>query len=249
MTGSARERGIGRGIALALARHGADVVVNDVADDVGGVERTRELEELGARSAFVRADVSSPEEVERLVAETVERFGRLDVFVTNAGVQTWQELVDVTPEWWERIMSVNLHGTFFGCRAAARQMRRQGEGGRIVCISSVHAAMPFREMGVYGATKQALGLLVGVMAREWAKDRITVNHVGPGWVDTDINNPSPELQTEEARRETMRRIPLEHRPAEPVEIGEAVAWLATDSAAYVTGAYLRVDGGLCIGKY
>lgn len=249
VTGSARERGIGRGIVLALAGHGADVVVNDVAGDVGGDERVREVEELGRRAAFIRADVSAPEEVERLVAETVERFGRLDLFVANAGVQTWQKLADVTPEWWERITGVNLHGTFFGCRAAAAQMRRQGEGGRIVCISSVHAVMPFPEMGVYGATKQALGLLVGVMAREWAKDRITVNHVGPGWVDTDINNPSPDLQTDASRRETMRRIPLEHRPADPREIGEAVAYLASEQARYVTGAYLRVDGGIVIGKY
>lgn len=128
-------------------------------------------------------------------------------------------------------------------------MRRQGEGGRIVVISSVHASMPFPAMGVYGATKQAIALLTGVMAREWACDRITVNHVGPGWVDTDINRDSPGLASEEARRATLISIPFEHRPAEPREIGEAVAFLAGDRASYVTGAHLRVDAGFVIGKY
>jgi NAD(P)-dependent dehydrogenase (short-subunit alcohol dehydrogenase family) len=109
--------------------------------------------------------------------------------------------------------------------------------------------MPFASMGVYGATKQGLSLLVGVMAREWARDGITVNHVGPGWVDTDINRDSPALRTAADRRQTMRTIPLHHRPADPREIGEAVAFFASDAAAYVTGAFLRVDGGLCIGKY
>ena len=249
VTGAALERGIGRGIALTLAKRGADVIVNDIAHEAEGMERARELEELGVRSAFIRADVARPEEAERLIGVTVDRMGRLDVLVNNAGVQTWQELTEVTKEAWDWITGVNLHGAFTCCRAAAAQMRRQGDGGRIVVISSVHAVMPFPAMGVYGATKQAVGLLTGVMAREWARYGITVNHVGPGWVDSDINRDSPGLQTEEARQATLRSIPLWHRPADPREIGEAVAFLASDSATYVTGAYLRVDAGLVIGKY
>lgn len=225
------------------------MAINDVSHDEEATRRVREIEKRGRRSAFLKADVALPEEVERLVAEVVERFGRLDVYVNNAGVQTWQELTEVTREAWDWITGVNLHGAFFGCRAAAAQMRRQGDGGRIVIISSVHAVMPFPAMGVYGATKQALGLLTGVMAREWARYGITVNHVGPGWVDTDINRDSPGLETEEARRATMAAIPLGHRPADPLEIGEAVAFLASDAASYITGAYLRADGGLVIGKY
>lgn len=249
VTGAALERGIGRGIALTLADHGADVAINDVSHDEEGARRVQEIEERGRRAVFLKGDVSAPDEVERLVAEVVERFGRLDIYVNNAGVQTWQELTEVTREAWDWITGVNLHGAFYGCRAAAARMRRQGDGGRIVVISSVHAAMPFPAMGVYGATKQGLGLLTGVMAREWARYGITVNHIGPGWVDTDINRDSPGLQTEEARRATMASIPLGHRPADPREIGEAVAFLASDAASYITGAYLRVDGGLVIGKY
>ena len=126
-------------------------------------------------------------------------------------------------------------------------MRARGEGGRIIVISSVHAQMPFVQMGVYGGTKQAIGHLVGVMAREWARDGITVNHVGPGWVASAINDASPDYATPEAQAGVKRIIPLGHRAGEPEEMGEAVAYLASDAASYTTGAYIRVDGGLVIG--
>ncbi len=247
VTGAARDRGIGRGIALVLAERGADVVVSDREHEEEAARRVTEIEALGRRSAFVEADVSQPGENERLVAETVERFGRLDVFVANAGVARWQPLVDVGREDWAFVMGVNLHGAFFGCRAAAAQMRRQGSGGAVIVTSSVNAVMPFSPLGVYGASKHALGLLVGVMAREWARDGISVNHVGPGWVDTNINDASPDFATEEKRAAVRETIPLGNRPADPREIGEAVAYFA--EATYTTGAYLRVDGGLVIGKY
>jgi NAD(P)-dependent dehydrogenase (short-subunit alcohol dehydrogenase family) len=244
VTGAARERGIGRGICLALAERGADVAVNDLED---GEARVRELEALGVRACFVRADVSRPDENGRLVAEVVERLGRLDAFVANAGVARWQRLADVTREDWDAIFGVNLHGVLYGCQAAAAQMRRQGDGGRIVITTSVNAVMPFTPLGVYGASKHAAGLLAGVLAREWGDDGISVNHVGPGWVDSDINAPSPDFDTEEKRAAARASIPLGHRPADPRELGEAVAHLVCST--YTTGAYLRVDGGLVIGKY
>jgi NAD(P)-dependent dehydrogenase (short-subunit alcohol dehydrogenase family) len=247
VTGAAHEQGIGRGIALVLAERGADVAVNDLGFEAEAARRVDELEALGRRSVFVRADVSRPEENERLVAEVADRLGRLDIFVANAGVARWERLDEVRRDSWDLITSVNLHGVLYGCRAAAAQMRRQGDGGRIVITSSVHAAMPGASLGVYGATKHAVGLLVGVMAREWGADGISVNHVGPGWVDTDINVPSPHFATAEARDAARAAIPLGRRPAEPREIGEAVAYLA--ESTYTTGAYLRVDGGLVIGKY
>ncbi len=247
VTGAARDRGIGRGIALALAERGADVAVNDAAHEDEATRRVEEIEALGRRAVFIPADVSRPEENERLVAECVERLGRLDVFVANAGVARWQRLAEVMRDDWAFIMGVNLHGVLFGCRAAAAQMRRQGEGGSIVVTSSVNAVMPFSPLGVYGASKHAVGLLVGVMAREWAADGISVNHVGPGWVDTNINDPSPQFATEEERAAARATIPFRRRPADPRELGEAVAYFATST--YTTGAFLRVDGGLVIGKY
>lgn len=247
VTGAARERGIGRGIALVLAERGFDVAINDVAHEAEGARRVAEVEALGQRSVFVPADITRPEENDRLVAETVERLGRLDAFVANAGVARWQLLTEVTRDDWDFIMGVNLHGVVHGCCAAARQMRRQGEGGSIVVVSSVNAVMPFSPLGVYGASKHAAGHVVGVMAREWADDGISVNHVGPGWVDSDINIPSPDFDTEEKRQAARAAIPLGHRTTDPREIGEAVAYLVASSI--VTGAYVRVDGGFVIGKY
>lgn len=247
VTGAARDRGIGGGIALALAERGFDVAIADREHEDEAARRVAEIEALGRRSVFVRGDVSRPDENERLVSEAAERLGRLDVFVANAGVARWQKLVEVTRDDWEHVFGVNLHGVLYGCRAAAARMRRQGNGGAIVVTSSVNAVMPFSPLGVYGASKHAVGLLVGVMAREWAGDGITVNHVGPGWVDTDINDPSPDFATAESRASVRASIPLGHRAADPREIGEAVAYLAT--ATYTTGAFLRVDGGLVIGKY
>lgn len=249
VTGAAGARSIGRGIALALARRGADVVVNDVAHDDEARDRVGEIEALGRRSAFISADISDPRECERVVDETVHELGRLDICCANAGVAYWQELADVTPDAFEQIVAVNLHGCFFSCQAAATQMRRQGTGGRIIVTSSVNAVMPHRTLGVYGATKHAVAHLVSVMAREWAVDGITVNHVGPGWVQSRINDPSPDFATEEMRTAARASIPVEHRPTEPDEIGDAVAYFAGSGAGHTTGAYLRVDGGLVIGKY
>ena len=247
VTGAARDRGIGRGIALALGRRGFDVAANDVAHEDEGRRRVAELEALGRRAAFLPGDVRTAEGNRRLVAECVEALGRLDAFVANAGVARWVPLVDVTRDDWNHIMGVNLHGVLHGCRAAAAQMRRQGGGGRIVVTSSVNAVMPFSPLGVYGASKHAVALLVGVLAREWGPDGISVNHVGPGWVDTNINDVSPDFDSDEKRAAAGASVPFGGRPAEPEEIGEAVAYLATST--YTTGAYLRVDGGLVIGKY
>jgi NAD(P)-dependent dehydrogenase (short-subunit alcohol dehydrogenase family) len=247
VTGAARDRGIGRGIALALARRGFDIAVNDLGHDDEAGRRVEELEALGRRATFVPGDVRTRAGNEALVGETVERLGRLDAFVANAGVARWQPLTEVTRDDWEHVVGVNLHGVLHGCSAAAEQMRRQGDGGRIVVTSSVNAVMPFSPLGVYGASKHAVGLLVGVMAREWGADGISVNHVGPGWVDTNINDPSPDFDSEEKRAAASASIPFGARPAEPEEIGEAVAYLVTST--YTTGAYVRVDGGLVIGKY
>lgn len=249
VTGGAGDRSIGRGIALALADRGAEVVVSDVAHEKEAGRRVAEIEARGRRSMFVRCDVSDANDCERLVAQTVQRLGGLDIFCANAGVAHWQELADVTGDAFEQIVDVNLHGVFFSCRAAAAQMRAQGNGGRIIVTSSVNAVMPFPSLGVYGATKHAAAHLAVVMAREWAVDGITVNHVGPGWVDSKINDRSPQFATKELRAAARAAVPLHQRPVQPREIGEAVAYFASPGAAMTTGSFLRVDGGSVIGKY
>jgi NAD(P)-dependent dehydrogenase (short-subunit alcohol dehydrogenase family) len=249
VTGAARDRSIGGGIARVLARHGADVVVSDVAALDEGERRVGEIEALGRRAALIAADIADPSSVDALVAQTVERMGRLDIVAANAGVCDWQRVSEMSADVWDRIVGINLDGCLNTCRAAAAQMRAQGDGGRIIITSSVHAITPFELMSIYGGTKQAVGHLVGVMAREWASDGITVNHVGPGWVASSLNDRSPDFHSEEARLGVQRVIPLGHRAGEPEEMGEAVAYLASDAASYVTGAYLRVDGGLVMTPY
>jgi len=249
VTGAARDRSIGGGIARVLARHGADVVVNDLAAGAEGERRLAEIRALGRRAVLVPADVTDPASAEALMDQAVTQLGRLDIVVANAGVCDWQAVAEMSADLWDRLVGVNLHGCFLTCRAAAARLRAQGTGGRIIVTSSVHAQMPFARMSVYGGTKQAIGHLVGVMAREWARDGITVNHVGPGWVASAINDASPDFSTEEARLGVQRVIPVGHRAGEPEEMGEAVAYLAGDDARYTTGAYVRVDGGLTMGPY
>ena len=241
-------RGIGRGIALALAEEGFDVAINDVAADDEGEELAERIRQTGRRALFHQADVSDRAAVDEMVETVVRELGRLDVVCSNAGVADWQELVDLTEESFRRQVSVNLTGAFNVCQAGARALVAQGSGGRIVVTSSVHVQMAFPAMSVYGGTKQAIRALVEHMAIELAPHGITANHIGPGWVRSYINDASPALQTEEDVTTTLTLIPAGH-PAEPADMGSAVCYLASDGAGYVTGEFLRVDGGFVVGKY
>ena len=248
VTGAARERGIGRGIALALAEHGCDVALNDVAAEDEGEELTERIRRSGRRALFHKADVTDRGAVDEMVRIVVRELGRLDVVCSNAGVADWQDVVDVTKESFRHQVRVNLTGAFNVCQSGARALVAQGEGGRIVVTSSVHVQMAFPGMSVYGGTKQALRALVEHMAIELAPNGITANHIGPGWVRSYINDSSPALQTEQDVSTTLTLIPAGH-PAESADMGNAVCYLASDQAAYVTGAFLRVDGGFVVGKY
>ena len=248
ITGAAGNRSIGRGIAQALADEGAHVVVNDIAKPDRLEARVAELEATGVKALAVAADVTRRDEVERMFDETIKRFGRLDIIVNNAGVVTWEPFLEITPRSVEFMLGVNLKGAFNVCQAGARRLIEQHRGGRIVITSSVHAHMPFETMAIYGATKHALQTFTNALAIELAPHNITVNHIGPGWVRSAINDPSPALVTEADLKATLRMIPL-GRPAKPYELGRAVVYYASEDGDYVTGTYLRVDGGLVISKY
>jgi len=248
VTGAARERGIGRGIARCLAQEGCDVVVNDVAAADEGQELVEELRGLGRRALWHEADVRHRTEVETLFARATSELGPPTIVCSNAGVASWQSVLDVDDVQWRRVVDVNLIGAFNVCQVGARGMVAAGGGGRIIVTSSVHVQMPFAEMSVYGATKAGLRAMVDVAAVELAPHGITVNHVGPGWVRSAINDASPGLQTDDDVRATLALIPA-GRAADPREIGAAVCYLASTDAAYVTGEYLRVDGGFVVGKH
>lgn len=248
MTGAARERGIGRGIAECLAEEGCDVAVNDVAAQDEAAELVDALRGLGRRALFVQADVTDREAVDAMMDRVEADLGPLDIVCSNAGIADWRPLLDVTEESFDRVVSVNLGGAFNVCQSAARAMLVSGRGGRIVVTSSVHVQMPFAEMSVYGATKAGLKGMVETMAIELGPNGITVNHIGPGWVRSYINDASPALQTDEDVRTTLTLIPA-GRPAEPREMGRAVVYLCSGDGDYVTGEFLRIDGGFVVGKY
>lgn len=248
VTGAARERGIGRGIATCLAEEGCDVVVNDYSAEAEGLELVEELRASGRRAIWHQADVGKREEVEALFDRATAELGLPTVICANAGVAGWQPVVDVDEAQWRRLVDTNVIGTFNVCQVAARRLVDAGSEGRIVVTSSVHVQMPFPEMAIYGATKAGIRALVEAAAVELAPHGITVNHIGPGWVKSAINDPSPSLQTAEDVAATLAMIPA-GRAADPRELGMAAAYLASADAAYVTGEYLRVDGGLVVGKH
>jgi NAD(P)-dependent dehydrogenase (short-subunit alcohol dehydrogenase family) len=248
VTGAAHERGIGRGIALALAEEGADVAVNDVGFEEMGEELAERIRGLGRRAAFYRADVSDRAQVDDLVRRVEGDLGPVDIACSNAGVADWQPFTEITEESFDRIVGVNLTGAFNVGQAAARAMVRNGRGGRIVFTSSVHVQMGFPQMAVYGSTKQAVRALCEHMAIELGPHGITVNHIGPGWVKSQLNDSSPGLRTPEDEAATLALIPIP-RPSEASEQGRAVVYLCSADGDYVTGEFLRVDGGFVVGKF
>jgi NAD(P)-dependent dehydrogenase (short-subunit alcohol dehydrogenase family) len=249
VTGASHERGIGRGIALALAEEGCDVAVCDVAFQEAGEELSSKIVAMGRRSVFYPADVSDRGQVDRLFERVHADLGPMWIVCSNAGVADWQPWTEITEESFDRIVAVNLTGAFNVGQAAARAMVALGAGGRIVFTSSVHAQMCFPQMAVYGATKQGVRALCETMAIELGEYGITVNHIGPGWVKSQLNDRSPGLQTPEDEAATLRLIPIS-RPSEPVEQGRAVVYLCSSpDGDYVTGEFLRIDGGFVVGKY
>lgn len=248
VTGAAHERGIGRGIALELAEEGCDVAINDIGFENQAAQLVEEIHSMGRAAGFFKASVAEREEVDELIERVEADLGPLDIVCSNAGTADWQPFTEIKAESFDRIVAVNLTGAFNVGQAAAKAMVREGRRGRIVFTSSVHAQMPFPTMAIYGATKQGVRALAESMAVELAKYGITVNHIGPGWVKSLLNDDSPDLQTEEQERETLKLIPIS-RPAEPREMGRAVVYLCSADGDYVTGEFLRVDGGFVVGKY
>jgi NAD(P)-dependent dehydrogenase (short-subunit alcohol dehydrogenase family) len=248
VTGAAHERGIGQGIALALAEEGADVALNDVAFEDMAQAAVERIRALGRRALHVPADVADRDAVDAMFARVEAELGPVDIACSNAGVADWEPWIEISRASLDRIVGVNLTGAFNVGQQAARRMIAGGRPGRIVFTSSVHVQMCFPQMAVYGATKQSLRALAETMAIELGPHGITVNHIGPGWVRSQLNDRSPGLRTEDDERATLALIPLP-RPSEASEQGRAVVYLASSDGDYVTGEFLRVDGGFVVGKY
>jgi NAD(P)-dependent dehydrogenase (short-subunit alcohol dehydrogenase family) len=234
VTGGAN--GIGLGAVQVLVRRGCRVVVADLKSGAS----------LPAEACFIRCDVSSSSDVDAMVQETVRHFGRLDGLFANAGIAAYKGFLEMDDETWRKTLAVNLDGVFHCCRAAAREMARRG-GGAIVVTSSVRAEATTPLHTAYTASKGAVSALVTALATELAAHKIRVNAVLPGAIETPMLWDAARLFTgsDMARLQSyfLNLVPMK-RVGQPTEIGEAVAFLLSDAASYITGAHLPVDGGM-----
>jgi glucose 1-dehydrogenase len=235
--------GIGQGTAFELAAHGAAVAINHRGRVDDGRAMVAAIEAAGGRAVPVEMDITIEADVQRGFAEAREAFGGLDLLVNNAGVEKPFELVDMPLEEWERVISVNLTGTFLCTREAARIMRADDAKGAIVMISSVHEVIPWEQFGHYCASKGGMKLFAQSIAKELAPHGIRVVSVDPGAVATPINQ--KVLDDPEERRKVEAEIPL-GRWGEVSDVARTVAWVASDQAQYVVGATIFVDGGMTL---
>jgi glucose 1-dehydrogenase len=233
--------GIGKAIVLALAEAGANICIDYVSDEEAEEELERKVAALGDRAIGVEADVSKVDDLQRLIEHTVNAFGRLDVMVNNAGVETRSSILDTTEGQFDKVMAVNLKSAFFGTQLAAKQMIAQGGGGRIINITSVHEDWPMPGNTPYCLSKGGMRMLTRTAGVELGPHGVTVVGVGPGAVATPINRST--MDDPEKMKTLDAAIPL-GRMAEPEEIGSVVAFLASDGASYLTATTVFADGGI-----
>ncbi|MDX1918879.1 MAG: SDR family oxidoreductase [Candidatus Caenarcaniphilales bacterium] len=242
--------GIGKAIAIAIAHAGADVMVN-YAGNEKAAEITADLaDNCGSKAVSDKADVSIEDEVEAMFAKFVETFGRLDILVSNAGIQRDAPFDQMTLDQWNQVIGTNLTGQFLCARSAVRLFKKQGvpsglsvAAGKIICISSVHDIIPWAGHVNYASSKGGVMLMMKSLAQEVAPHRIRVNSISPGAIRTPINKEA--WSTPEAYKDLMKLIPYK-RIGEPEEIGRAAVWLASDDSDYINGATVYVDGGMTL---
>ncbi len=240
-------RGIGRAIALTLAREGYNIVVHDIEIDDCGRETERDVRSLGRECLLVEADLAKSDAAESLVNASVSQFGRIDVVINNAATWTWAAYADATEEDWDRMLAVDLKAPFLIGQSASRVMAKQSTGGVIINISSVHRSRTWPQDTIYGICKAGIVRLTESMAYELGPSGIRVNAIAPGYIDSRIPDPadSPIGKPDYARAvepwTPLRRIGV------PEDIAEVAAFLVSERASFVTGQCLTVDGGFLLG--
>jgi glucose 1-dehydrogenase len=243
-------KGIGQGIAVALAEAGADVLLNYYSDPQGA-EHTAELVRRTERKAVLfQADVAVEEQVQAMFDCLFRELGRIDILIANSGVQLNAPIDEMTLRQWQRVIDINLTGQFLCAREAVRAFKRQGidrtisyARGKIIHISSVHDVIPWAGHANYAAAKGGIMLLMKTIAQEVAPLRIRVNSLSPGAIRTPMN--LEKLTTPESYRAMLTMVPYQ-RLGESEDVGRAAVWLASDEADYVTGVTLYVDGGMTL---
>lgn len=242
ITGAAS--GIGRSTALAFAQKGAQVIVSDVAVE-GGEETVQLIQDAGGDAHFVRADVSAIDDVTALVQTAVDRYGRLDIGINNAGVgSSWQRLADYELEEWHRVMAINLNGVFFCMRQELKQMLQQGSG-TIVNVASIAGLRGLANSSAYTASKHGVVGLTKAAALEYATQNIRINAVCPVFTRTPLFEALFDVNPTYEER-IKKNIPM-RRYGKPEEIAQAILWLCSDGAEFMTGHALPLDGGTMAG--
>jgi glucose 1-dehydrogenase len=241
VTGSSK--GIGRGIAVRLAREGADVVINYNSDPKGAETALKEIEALGRRGAMIRANLGAVSDVQRLVAESAEALGGLDVLVNNAGVEKHAPFWEVTEADYDAVLNVNLKGVFFATQAFVQLCRASGRRGKVINISSVHEDMAFPNFAPYCASKGGVRMLTRTLAVELGPLGITINSIAPGAIETPIN--TALLQDPVKLGSLLGQTPL-GRLGTPDDVAGLAVFLASAESDYVTGSTYLIDGGLTV---
>lgn len=226
-------RGIGHGIALTYSSAGAKVIIAE-NDEVSGADTEKVINNSKGNALFIRTDISSPDDIIRLVSETVKRFGTVDILINNAGISRWISPYEISVEEWEKVMNTNLRGAFLCSREAARIMRYNG-GGSIVNIASTRAFMSEPDSEAYAATKGGIIALTHALAASLAPDNIKVNCISPGWIET---GGYAKLREQDHKQHFSGRV------GKPEDIARACLYLTTPGNDFITGANIIIDGGM-----
>ncbi|MCH4543881.1 SDR family oxidoreductase [Ochrobactrum sp. A-1] len=242
--------GIGKSVAIALGQAGADVIVNYVVSDDDASAVVDQIRQAGSKALALKADVSLEAEVDVMFERAISEFGTVDILVANAGLQCDSSFTQMSLEKWNKVLDVNLTGQFLCTRAATREFFRRGiipsvscAAGKIICMSSVHQAIPWAGHANYATSKGGVKLMMESIAQELAPKHIRVNAIAPGAIRTQIN--SSAWETEEALRRLLTLIPY-GRIGEPEDVARAAVWLASDESDYVVGTTLFIDGGMTL---
>ena len=242
--------GIGRAVAVAMARDGANVVVNYVAGDEAAQQVVDEIRQMGGTAMAYKCDVSKEDQVIAMFQETVAAYGTVDILVNNAGLQRDANFHEMSLKDWQFVLDVNLTGQFLCAREAIREFLRRGPRpdvsvalGKIICMSSVHEVIPWAGHVNYAASKGGVMLMMKSLAQEYGPMKIRVNSIGPGAIKTPINRSAWE--TPEAEAKLLELIPYK-RVGETSDIGAVAVWLASDESDYIHGTTIFVDGGMTL---
>jgi 3-oxoacyl-[acyl-carrier protein] reductase len=235
VTGGAQ--GIGKAVALLLARNGADIVVSDINLEKAE-ETAKEVQTLGRKALATKVDVATLSDVEKMVEAILAQFGKVDILVNNAGIARDKLILRMTEEDWDAVLNINLKGTFNCTKAVVRHMSKQ-KSGKIVNIASVVGEMGNAGQGNYAASKAGVIGFTKTIAREFAQRGINVNAIAPGYIETPMTDALPDKVKEELKR----LIPMD-RLGKPEDVAEAVLFLVSESANYITGQVLNVNGGI-----